>query len=90
MEFVLYFIFGSIVSVINWLFAVSKETKTIYLNLYDSRYYSDEKCYILHSYFLKKTDQEIANEIKAVQSTVCRRRQKILQLLKELIAEEGG
>lgn len=27
MEFVLYFIFGSIVSVINWLFAVSKETK---------------------------------------------------------------
>ena len=45
---------------------------------------------ILHSYFLRKTDQEIANEIKAVQSTVCRRRQKILQLLKELIAEEGG
>ena len=27
MEFVLYFIFGSIVSVINWLFVVSKETK---------------------------------------------------------------
>ena len=27
MEFVLYFIFGSIVSVINWLFAVSDETK---------------------------------------------------------------
>ena len=45
---------------------------------------------ILHSYFLNKTDQQIANEIKTVQSTVCRRRQKILQLLKELIAEEGG
>ena len=45
---------------------------------------------ILHSYFLNKTDQQIANEIKTVQSTVCRRRKKILQLLKELIAEEGG
>ena len=45
---------------------------------------------ILHSYFLGKTDQEIANEAKVVQSTVCRRRQKILELLKELIAEEGG
>ena len=40
--------------------------------------------------FEVKMGHEIANEIKAVQSTVCRRRQKILQLLKELIAEEGG
>lgn len=43
---------------------------------------------ILHSYFLNKTDREIAEEHALVQSTVCRRRQKILQLLKELIAEE--
>ena len=44
---------------------------------------------ILHSYFLNKTDQQIANEIKTVQSMVCRRRQKILKLLKELLEEEG-
>ncbi len=43
---------------------------------------------ILYSYFLNKTDREIAEENAVVQSTVCRRRQKILQLLKELIAEE--
>ncbi len=43
---------------------------------------------ILCSYFLNKTDREIAEENSLVQSTICRRRQKILQLLKELIAEE--
>ena len=43
---------------------------------------------ILYSYFLNKTDREIAEKNAVVQSTVCRRRQKILQLLKELIAEE--
>jgi len=61
-------------------------------DLYDAmkRLPQDKLNIILHSYFLGKTDQEIANEAKVVQSTVCRRRQKILQLLKELIAEEGG
>lgn len=61
-------------------------------DLYDAmkRLPEDKLNIILHSYFLGKTDQQIADEIKAVQSTVCRRRQKILQLLKELIAEEGG
>lgn len=60
--------------------------------LYDAmkRLPQDKLNIILHSYFLGKTDQEIANEAKVVQSTVCRRRQKILELLKELIAEEGG
>ena len=61
-------------------------------DLYDAmkRLPQDKLNIILHSYFLGKTDQEIANEAKVVQSTVCRRRQKILELLKELIAEEGG
>lgn len=61
-------------------------------DLYDAmkRLPQDKLNIILHSYFLGKTDQEIANEAKVVQSTVCRRRQKILDLLKELIAEEGG
>jgi len=61
-------------------------------DLYDAmkRLPQDKLNIILHSYFLGKTDQEIANEAKVVQSTVCRRRQKILALLKELIAEEGG
>ena len=61
-------------------------------DLYDAmkRLPQDKLNIILHSYFLGKTDQEIENEAKVVQSTVCRRRQKILELLKELIAEEGG
>ena len=61
-------------------------------DLYDAmkRLPQDKLNIILHSYFLGKTDQEIANEAKVVQSTVCRRRQKILELLKELIAAEGG
>ena len=61
-------------------------------DLYDAmkRLPEDKLNIILNSYFLGKTDQQIADEVKAVQSTVCRRRQKILQLLKELIAEEGG
>ena len=61
-------------------------------DLYDAmkRLPQDKLNIILHSYFLGKTDQEIANEAKVVQSTVCRRRQKILDLLKKLIAEEGG
>ena len=55
-------------------------------DLYDAmkRLPQDKLNIILHSYFLGKTDQEIANEAKVVQSTVCRRRQKILELLKKL------
>ena len=76
---------------------VTKENEIIKVvvvnsDLYDAmkRLPQDKLNIILHSYFLGKTDQQIADEVKAVQSTVCRRRQKILQLLKELIAEEGG
>ena len=76
---------------------VTKENEIIKVvvvnsDLYDAmkRLPQDKLNIILHSYFLGKTDQEIANEAKVVQSTVCRRRQKILELLKELIAEEGG
>ena len=76
---------------------VTKENEIIKVvvvnsDLYDAmkRLPQDKLNIILHSYFLGKTDQEIENEAKVVQSTVCRRRQKILELLKELIAEEGG
>ena len=76
---------------------VTKENEIIKVvvvnsDLYDAmkRLPQDKLNIILHSYFLGKTDQEIANEAKVVQSTVCRRRQKILELLNELIAEEGG
>ena len=50
-------------------------------DLYDAmkRLPQDKLNIILHSYFLGKTDQEIANEAKVVQSTVCRRRQKIFE-----------
>lgn len=44
---------------------------------------------ILQFYFLDKKDKEIAEDFQVVQSSVCRRRHRILKLLKELIAKEG-
>lgn len=78
-----------------WLVAGDNEIiKVVVVNsdLYDAlkRLPEDKLNIILHSYFLGRTDQEIADEAKVVQSTICRRRKKILELLKELIEEEGG
>ena len=44
---------------------------------------------ILQFYFLDKKDKEIAEDFQVVQSSVCRRRHRILKLLNELIAKEG-
>jgi len=77
-----------------WLLGGDNEViKVVVVNsdLYDAmkKLPQDKLNIILHSYFLGKTDQEIADEVSVVQSTVCRRRKKILQLLKELLEEEG-
>lgn len=43
---------------------------------------------ILLSYFLKKSDREIAENVNVVQSTLNRRRNKILAFLRELWSKE--
>lgn len=77
-----------------WLLGEDNERiKVVIVNsdLYDAmkQLPEDKLNIILHSYFLGRTDQEIADEACVVQSTVCRRRKKILNLLKELLEEEG-
>jgi len=61
-------------------------------DLYDvlSRLPKDKLDIILLSYFLKKSDREIAENVNVVQSTLNRRRNKILALLRELYNEESG